>query len=34
MVRRGPVTGWKISRAAARCSGHGAGRVDIGAGGD
>ena len=30
MVRGGPVVGWKISGAAARCGGHGAGRVDGG----
>ena len=31
MVRGGPVTGWKISGAAAGCGGYGAGGVDGGA---
>ena len=28
MVRKSPVTRWKISKAAARCNGREAGRVD------
>ena len=31
MVRGGPVAGWKISGAAARCGWHGAGGTDGGA---